>query len=502
MTKELKINPQTDTIFYWLMYAIYAIDPNLITSPVGYDTARWVSVNDNMAFTVYFENDPKLATAPAHNVYIYYPFNAKQDPRTFRLGSFGFNGMFFNVPPNLNYYQTRLDLRDSLGLYVDVTAGINVNTSQAFWIFQSIDPATNQPPLNPLSGFLPVKDSTLKTGADIGSTKGEGFVSFTTKPSADTRTGENIFATAKIVFDLNDTIPTNIAFNTVDAVAPQSHLNPATFSQDTIHLSWTGADDMNGSGVGSYALYVSENNGPFTLYKDQITGLTENFLRIPGNSYCFYTRARDNTGNLEPIKNSCELQIGGATFPLTWLYFNGKRVDGYNNLSWSTASEQNTAKFFIERSTDGLSFHTIGSKNATGNSTAPTEYSYKDYDAPRLPFPMFYYRLRQTDLDGKFTYSRVISIANKTDNAPVVKVYPNPNSGLFTVNISSSQPASAEDRIEIYDSKGVLMHSQRMPGRQPNAVYIISRLQSLASGMYYLTVILKNERVNVGVVKY
>lgn len=114
---------------------------------------------------------------------------------------------------------------------------------------------------------------------------------------------------------------------------------------------------------------------------------------------------------------------------------------------------------------------------------------------------MFYYRLRQTDRDGKLTYSRIVAVANKTDNAPVVKVYPNPHTGMFTVNIASALPASADDRIEVYYVKGVLVYKQRIPGRQPNAAYSVNRLKSLANGMYYLSVILKDERVVVGVVK-
>lgn len=139
----------TDPGFGFSIFGIGSWDPNLIITPKGYDAPRWVSINDKMSITIFFENDPNLATAPVHNAYIYYKFPAKQDATSFRVSSFGFNGMVFPVPPGLNFYQTRLDLRDSLGLYVDVTAGINVMNNTAFWIFQSIDPLTNLPPLNP-----------------------------------------------------------------------------------------------------------------------------------------------------------------------------------------------------------------------------------------------------------------------------------------------------------------------------------------------------------------
>ena len=76
-----------------------------------------------------------------------------------RLGDFGFANMVFSVPPNSASYSTRLDVRDSLGVYVDVTAGINVGNHTAFWIFQTIAhsmsaallPPTRRPTPAPIS---------------------------------------------------------------------------------------------------------------------------------------------------------------------------------------------------------------------------------------------------------------------------------------------------------------------------------------------------------------
>jgi hypothetical protein len=143
---------------------IRPVDPNEIIGPSGYDSLKWVSVNQNMEFNVLFENDPDFATAPAQNVLVKVPVTDKLNMSDFRLGSFGFGTFHFEVPENTAFYTDRLDLRDSLGLYVDVTAGLNVNTQEAFWLFESIDPATGLPPANPMIGFLPVNDSTISPG--------------------------------------------------------------------------------------------------------------------------------------------------------------------------------------------------------------------------------------------------------------------------------------------------------------------------------------------------
>ena len=80
-------------------------------------------------------------------------------------------------------------------------------------------------------------------------------------------------------------------------------------------------------------------------------------------------------------------------------------------LQWQTATEQNSKDFTIQRSTDGIKYTGIGSVDAAGNSTSLKNYAFVD------PSPVTgknYYRLNQTDLDGKYTYSpvRVLSFSN------------------------------------------------------------------------------------------
>ncbi len=66
------------------------------------------------------------------------------DPRSFRLGDFGWGGMRFSPSPDSAFYQTTIDETDTLGILVQVTATIDVSTGTAVWNFLSIDPATAQ----------------------------------------------------------------------------------------------------------------------------------------------------------------------------------------------------------------------------------------------------------------------------------------------------------------------------------------------------------------------
>ena len=271
-------------------------DPNEIIGPSGYDTLKWVSVKQTLPYKILFENDPKIATAPAQLIKIVLPIHAKLNPSSIRIGDFGFRNLDFNVPPNTSIYSNRLDVRDSLGVYVDVTAGFDVARREAFWIFQAIDPATGlAATLDPLKGVLPVNDSL--------SHNGEGYITFTVIPSALAQTRDTLTAQASIIFDTEDIIKTNKWINTIDAVAPVSAISALPAVVDSVfNVSWTGEDDPNGSGVKDYMLYVSKNNGPFTLYKDKLTITSEDVSGQKGNKFSFYTRAADNAGNLEANK--------------------------------------------------------------------------------------------------------------------------------------------------------------------------------------------------------
>jgi hypothetical protein len=233
---------------------------------------------------------------------------------SFRLSSFGFGPFTFQVPENKTFYSSRLNMVDSLDVVVDVTAGIDVTKKEAFWIFESKDPVTGLAPGNASLGFLPVNDSTAI---------GEGYVTYTIKPGIGTATGDTIHAQASIVFDLNAPLETPEIFNTVDPAAPFSRVQPLTPGENTnvVHVSWLGQDDANGAGVRSYTLYVSEDDGPYTVYRSGITETSASFTGKFGSNYRFYTRALDNVGNQEAAKQDPESSVvlRGRTLAVTGL---------------------------------------------------------------------------------------------------------------------------------------------------------------------------------------
>lgn len=284
------------------MAAMLSVDPNELVGPTGVDSVRWVGVNDWLNYTVYFENDPEFATAHAQIVDVRFDFPDKRLMKGFALGRFGFANNSFDIADAPNVYSTRLDMRDSMQIYVDLHAGIDMTKTQAFWHFSSIDPSTGYAPWQVDRGMLPVNDSTHV---------GEGFVTFRIQPFDDIATGDTISLRANIVFDSNDTIPTNSWCVKVDAKAPTSQIIAAVDSVDytLYHLGFVAADDEGGCGVDRIQLYLANNMGVYEEYANCPADSAIDFTVEQGKQYDFVSVAIDRVGNREPVKEKPDLTL-------------------------------------------------------------------------------------------------------------------------------------------------------------------------------------------------
>jgi hypothetical protein len=116
--------------------------------------------------------------------------------------------------------------------------------------------------------------------------------------------------------------------------------------------------------------------------------------------------------------------------PVEILTFKGTLIDGNVHLNWETATEKNNDYFTIERSTDGETFQSVGMVKGAGNSSQINAYTSKD-DSP--PGGRVYYRLKQTDFDGEYSYSKIVSIEN--NGSFNLNYYPHPVKVGNTLNL-------------------------------------------------------------------
>jgi len=169
--------------------------------------------------------------------------------------------------------------------------------------------------------------------------------------------------------------------------------------------------------------------------------------------------------------------------PVGWLAFTGKAQANGVLLQWQTASEQNNAGFHVERSADGLRWTDIGFVAGKGLSTEAQEYAFLDEKPFLAPYGGMqgglYYRLRQTDFDGKEELSKVVSVA--LQNVETVRVFPNP---VSTGQLTLLLPENVEEAtVQLFNSTGQLLRSVKIYGNM-NALDI----SGLPTGIYTLQV--------------
>ena len=116
-------------------------------------------------------------------------------------------------------------------------------------------------------------------------------------------------------------------------------------------------------------------------------------------------------------------------------------------LAWTTASEQNSAAFEVERSVDGERFVAIGTVAAAGTSSAPRRYELLDGQLPGGASQL-YYRLRQADLDGTASYSPVRTVA--VGGPATLALFPNPTHG-GAATLTGAAPGTT---VRVYDALG------------------------------------------------
>ena len=135
-----------------------------------------------------------------------------------------------------------------------------------------------------------------------------------------------------------------------------------------------------------------------------------------------------------PVTGFSEFYAKSAATPLpiNLISFTGKATQKGNDLAWKTTNEKNFSHFEIQRSENAKIFDTLG--EVKGNSSE--KYEYQDRTPP-LGVGGLYYRLKMIDLDGTYTFSKIISIENIIGKAIVGNFYPNPSQGKSYIEINA-----------------------------------------------------------------
>ncbi|MFZ4612938.1 MAG: T9SS type A sorting domain-containing protein, partial [Bacteroidia bacterium] len=188
---------------------------------------------------------------------------------------------------------------------------------------------------------------------------------------------------------------------------------------------------------------------------------------------------------------------GGTPLPISLINFDAKKNGNTTALSWSTLSETNNDFFTVERTTDGVNYIELDKVDGAGNHNGILNYSTEDTNPVN---GKNYYRLKQTDFDGNFEYSKLVLVEFEgIKSQKSISLYPNPSNGN-NVNVSISGVHNKSLIIlRLSNSTGAEVYNSNLTAASDFA-NVQLQTSDLANGIYYLQIIIDGEIINQKVV--
>ncbi|MEP7230897.1 MAG: SBBP repeat-containing protein [Ginsengibacter sp.] len=356
---------------------------------------------------------------------------------------------------------------NDFGYSIAVDAGGNVYTTGYFPGTADFDPDTGVynltsagatdifvSKLDPSGNFLWAKQ--------MGGTLVDEAYAITTDASGNVYTTGYFFGTAD--FDPGSgTYVLSSAGGTADAVIFVSKLDASG------NFLW--ARQMSGASYG-YALSIAVD-ATGSVYTTGYFGGTADF--DPGAG--MYNLASAGVDDIFISK------LSNSTLPIGLLNFTAIAKDKkIVAISWTTTSEINNNYFTVEHSKDAINFEQAAIIKGAGNSNLPSHYQAVD----ESPYSgTSYYRLKQTDFDGKFKYSNIVQVQLNSMDKDQVTIFPNPAQNVLHVALPFSQSESIAWQVQ--DGAGKIIKKQT--GKLSSSQHALSiDISNLPKGIYYMAI--------------
>ena len=232
----------------------------------------------------------------------------------------------------------------------------------------------------------------------------------------------------------------------------------------------------------------------FYYHESELNGLAENDLALYSyynNQWHFIGGAVDTLNNkitATGVNHFSQWSAGlnsNGSLPVSLLSFEGEFSGESVIINWKTATEENNDFFTIEHSQDGINFEQIGTQIGAGNSNSIIQYTLKD----DYPFDeLTYYRLKQTDYDGKFEYFAAIAVRNNTtsNNITIEKYGPNPF--INEVNIQMNSNIMGTVLVKLYNIQGTLLRTMDYQCQKGQNTFVLGDLGELFPGTYLVQI--------------
>lgn len=226
------------------------------------------------------------------------------------------------------------------------------------------------------------------------------------------------------------------------------------------------------------ALHITQtvgNNGSYTI--SGLTYSTEYYLLVDG---VFANDCKFNITTETIINGITQPSDPCVILPIELSDFNAEILnDRTVKINWTTSSENNNDYFTLEKSSDGVNFHELEKIDGANNSIQEIKYSTFDY----TPFAdINYYRIKQTDNDGKSKTHKTIAVRLKSNDD--FSIVPNPNNGEFLI-FSKNKHINNHD-IKVFDLEGRVLYSNIIDHTYNNGFEV--NLSNLNTGTYIIII--------------
>ncbi|MER2999380.1 T9SS type A sorting domain-containing protein [Pontibacter populi] len=263
---------------------------------------------------------------------------------------------------------------------------------------------------------------------------------------------------------------TTIISDGTESVTRQYNITRTDTTSDITALSMTMdleflPNELNSKPLGDYKLYnKGKNQEAFPVPSSIIDQRT--MRHTSSNRFGTYTLA-------PPI----------MPLPVELMWFKAKRQDQVVVLEWQTASERDNMGFEVQLSADGRTFETLAFvESKSPNSSMVQQYRYVYINPTRRQ--VAYYRLKQLDYSGKFSYSK-IQVVNADNSTFIVQASPNP----FKDHIKFAFEApTVEVTLTDLNGREVLSQNLTLHNRTADGYFRLNTSQVKTSGMYMLTI--------------
>jgi hypothetical protein len=169
--------------------------------------------------------------------------------------------------------------------------------------------------------------------------------------------------------------------------------------------------------------------------------------------------------------------------PIKLLSFTAQYIsDDKVEAKWITATETHNDYFTVERSADGQNFQLAGIVKGAGTSSEKLSYSFVD----EHPFSgISYYRLRQTDFDGKYSLSKIVAVEQNKNTTGTI--FPNPTSGSYTIRLTGKNENQVV--VAMYDMLGQIVYNSSVDIVDGLNLIKINPSENIATGIYYVNLL-------------